>query len=453
MIFRLLIPLFLAFFSLGITSYGQNLVPNGSFEDYRLCPDFIHQIERSTHWYTVNGTPDYFHACASSPLAGVPVNSVGYKLPRTGSAYAHLGVYAPTAEGAFPGYKEFMQTRLRSPLQAGRDYAVSFYVSLSDSSKQGIDGMGLYLSRDSLVTRPPGNDTLLRPQITNLGGKVLRDKTNWTRIAGIYRANGGEQYLTIGNFYPKRELTVDSLGFSLIFGGCSYYIEDVSVLDVCDTFNLTLGPDQTLCLGEQLRLRAGAGFKSYLWQDGSTQQTLVASRPGLYWVEVQTPCGVLRDSILLQPGRASTVFLGRDTLLCQGEELVLRTSSPGAIYEWQDGSTNSFFRVNQPGLYWVQVYNDCGSARDSILISGECPLWIPNVITPNGDSHNEFFEIRNPGTLPWQLDIYNRWGRLLYHSDAYRNTWNAPGLPTGAYYYLLTNQQGASYKGWLQVLR
>lgn len=55
-------------------------------------------------------------------------------------------------------------------------------------------------------------------------------------------------------------------------------------------------------------------------------------------------------------------------------------------------------------------------------------------------------------TTPWLLELYNRWGRLVYRSEAYQNDWGAAVTP-GAYYYLLRPASGAaSYKGWLEVL-
>ncbi len=52
----------------------------------------------------------------------------------------------------------------------------------------------------------------------------------------------------------------------------------------CDTLNL--GSDTLLCEGTLLELDAGAGFVSYHWNNGSTDQYLSVSEPGVYWCDV-----------------------------------------------------------------------------------------------------------------------------------------------------------------------
>jgi hypothetical protein len=64
---------------------------------------------------------------------------------------------------------------------------------------------------------------------------------------------------------------------------------------------LWLGPDQEFFADTSVLLNAGAGHKSYLWQDGSTAPHYLAKPGGTYWVEVKDACGfVQRDSIQLR---------------------------------------------------------------------------------------------------------------------------------------------------------
>ena len=69
---------------------------------------------------------------------------------------------------------------------------------------------------------------------------------------------------------------------------------------------------------------------------------------------------------------------------------------------------------------------------------------IPNVITPNGDGANDFFEIKGLEDVPGKnIYIFNRWGRKVFESPDYQNNWNAPGLEDGVYFYTL----------WIDVLK
>ena len=64
----------------------------------------------------------------------------------------------------------------------------------------------------------------------------------------------------------------------------------------------------------------------------------------------------------------TTVELGNDTTLCEGETLKLDASLPNATYKWQDNSSNAEFMVNQPNVYWVEVTSNGCSDIDSIKV-------------------------------------------------------------------------------------
>ncbi|MDQ3048313.1 MAG: gliding motility-associated C-terminal domain-containing protein [Bacteroidota bacterium] len=73
---------------------------------------------------------------------------------------------------------------------------------------------------------------------------------------------------------------------------------------------------------------------------------------------------------------------------------------------------------------------------------------IPNIFTPNGDNLNDTFFIND---LPpnSKLEIFNRWGNLLYESQDYKNNWTYS--TDGVYYYLLELTDGQLFKGFVQI--
>ena len=73
---------------------------------------------------------------------------------------------------------------------------------------------------------------------------------------------------------------------------------------------------------------------------------------------------------------------------------------------------------------------------------------IPNLITPNRDGKNDYFEILSLPEIH-KLELYNRWGDKVFESSAYKNDWQGDD---GVYYYLLSLEE-KSFKGWLQVLK
>ena len=137
---------------------------------------------------------------------------------------------------------------------------------------------------------------------------------------------------------------------------------------------------------------------------------------------------------------------------------------PGAVLTWDfgDGSPAT------TGLDVTHTYRQAGSFRPRAQLSfnlGRCEqaralppvevqaMLIPNVFTPNGDGQNELFAPRIGGCPP-RLQVFSRWGQLLYENAAYQNTWDAAGVAVGTYYYLLTPPDGATpVKGWVEVVR
>ncbi|MDO1451137.1 PKD domain-containing protein [Rhodocytophaga aerolata] len=123
------------------------------------------------------------------------------------------------------------------------------------------------------------------------------------------------------------------------------------------------------------------------WQFGDTttseasnQSTELApvhhfSKPGIYSVHARvslTDGSVqeLEKKIIVSPAFS----LGNDTLLCNGESLLLDVSSQQGVYRWQDGSAKSTFTVKQSGVYWVDICTNGCSTRYTIEVTYERPL-------------------------------------------------------------------------------
>jgi gliding motility-associated-like protein len=88
----------------------------------------------------------------------------------------------------------------------------------------------------------------------------------------------------------------------------------------------------------------------------------------------------------------------------------------------------------------------CGKeiTSDLIPVYNQCPCQIPNVITMNGDDINDEFLIRNLEDYDSvRLQIFNRWGNLVYDHDNYQNDWKGYDkggveLVEGVYTYIVT---------------
>jgi OmpA-OmpF porin, OOP family len=202
---------------ISFVSNSQNLVLNGGFDSYITCPGFgqwsntyINDWSKPSY-----GSSDYYnYNCPGI----IPAS----QLPRSGDAYAGIICYNFGTE-----YREYITGMFSSPLQAGSTYLVKFYVSLNDGYIQGIREVGAYIS--AAAPGPFSNSLHIPviPQVVNGSGQ-LEDTSAWMEISDIYTATGGENYITIGNFFNDTMTTISQPGSVGSFGAY-YFVDDVSV--------------------------------------------------------------------------------------------------------------------------------------------------------------------------------------------------------------------------------
>ncbi len=64
------------------------------------------------------------------------------------------------------------------------------------------------------------------------------------------------------------------------------------------------------------------------------------------------------------------IWLGNDTSICEGLNLVLAIDSGYASYLWQNGDTNRMILTDTAGIFWVDVTNNEGcTSRDTLVLS------------------------------------------------------------------------------------
>jgi gliding motility-associated-like protein len=216
---------------------------------------------------------------------------------------------------------------------------------------------------------------------------------------------------------------------------------------------VNLGIDTRYCNATNILLNAGTGFISYIWQDNSRDSTFNVVNSGKYWVTIQNLCGFASDTININLDKNSNINLGNDTTLCLGNNLRLNPGPDFTAYTWQDNSTSGFFNVVNQGKYWVTVQNSCGSSSDTINVEIR-ELFIPNLITPNADNHNDSFEITKTNGAEIEVEFFNIWGSSIYKNLNYKNDWGGNNLSDGVYYYIITDQKcNKDYKGWFHLIK
>jgi hypothetical protein len=122
---------------------------------------------------------------------------------------------------------------------------------------------------------------------------------------------------------------------------------------------------QTLCPGAIDTLNVGAGYTSYAWSGAlGTNSTATVTTGGTYTVTVHNGVCVGSATITINQGSGSvapTIAVTGSLHLC-GTDSVVLTSSSATGNQWSNSSTSQSITVNSPGVFYVTVNGQCGSA-------------------------------------------------------------------------------------------
>ncbi len=100
----------------------------------------------------------------------------------------------------------------------------------------------------------------------------------------------------------------------------------------------------------------------------------------------------------------------------------------------------------------------CDTSTSSILVQCKKPL-VYNGFSPNDDGINDTFRIFNIDRYPVNsLQIFNRWGNMIYETSNYQNDWAGKSfddklLPDGTYYYIFEVDGEKPISGYVQINR
>jgi gliding motility-associated-like protein len=385
--------LFLSIVSIGIANtYAQtNLVKNGGFEQNIKCPKNLTDSQTFNSlvgdWKSpTSNSPKYFNSCApiSSGLS-VPDNYAGSQIARSGVAYAGLSVFTnPTTYDASLGkLRQYLQTKLNSPLKAGRSYYFEMFVSKADSSTMGyaVSNIGAYFSSSNL-SRNDSFEFAFTPQIVSTA--FLSDRLNWVKISGTYVASGGEQYLTIGRFGNEDATTVMNInGFAT--RESYYYLDDVALIDSCsgidNVANQILGPDSSFCLYAPFSKSINVTnpqTTNYLWDNGSIFPLRTFTDTGRYWVQLTNGNCQSSDTLFIKSNQKPGLKLGNDTAICFNTPVILKSSEHKNhyAYRWYISafgtnflvSTTPSYSINSPDTIIAIVDDFACSNSDTILV-------------------------------------------------------------------------------------
>lgn len=220
---------------------AQNLIQDSSFEFNRYIPVNFSEIDASYYWDKPSGgTSDLFCKCGKKQkkysLVNVPPNLMGNQIPHSGTCYAGFFAFSHGA------YREYLQTKLKTPLEKNKNYRFKMYVSLADYSRTSVDQLGVCFLSNKVDYQSSNVIEDLNPIYLKISNDDRNDTINWHCLTIVYKAIGGETYILLGSFEVndiKKTNVKAPKGIKTRINQVTerdsyYYIDDVSVIETID---------------------------------------------------------------------------------------------------------------------------------------------------------------------------------------------------------------------------
>jgi len=357
-------------------------------------------------------------------VTGDPAFEWGAKNPYEGDAYAQIFCY-----GGFVGFRgdtvinnarSYLQTRLSIPLKKDAYYKVNFYVSPTYNVKPSDNryyyataNLGAYLSanRPTRFNNPlMDTNTVIRvtPQVQNHPDSILSDTSRWYRVCGTFKAQGGEKWLTLGNFATDSLSNLQLLHSASVTGIVSfasyYFIDQVSVKEVNIINPGRFAKDTIVCAGSSFsfNLNAPPGAAFYQWSTGDSTASITVDSVGTYWLNAEYGCGLETDTFRIIEQEPLRLDLGSDIAFCENVDSVKITAPVGFNqYKWSTGDSLNEIWLKQTGNYTLMAAYLCDTLYDTIhVLVKDKPL--PPVVSDTGYCLNAVVQLQAKGqNLLW----------------------------------------------------
>jgi gliding motility-associated-like protein len=207
-----------------------------------------------------------------------------------------------------------------------------------------------------------------------------------------------------------------------------------------------------------------AAFTSSTLADGDNITCLMTSS-----MACSIPTTATSNTIAMAINALPVVSAGGNKAITIGSGTVLNATATGNITDitWSPGAGLSNSKILNPiaspsttTTYTITVQNADGcTASDTATVTVIYSITVPNAFTPNGDGINDSWNIKYLDTYTnCKVQIFNRWGQLLYSSIGYTIPWDGTykgsAVPNGTYYYIINlDKSSKPLSGFVTVVR
>ena len=344
-----------------------------------------------------------------------------------------------------------------------------------------IDNKGCIISATTNVSQPSNSISIsLNPNIfpTNCNSNTGSATVIATGGIGSYIYNFSN---STGNF------TTTSTTFnSLPFGNTIVYANDLnnclsnSVSVHINSVNaplITIQTNSINCfggLGNAVANSANNNGYVYLWQNSfstsNNSGNLVAGTYSVLITDSISGCKTISNFNIIQSINQFSLDI-KDIIKPDCEQsngsisVLVSGGNVNYLYLWSNGAVQATV-YNLPSSSYIVTVKDEFNCMKTLEVNLNCntSIFIPELVSPNNDGLNDFFEIKGIFNYPNnKLSIFNRWGNIIYEKEKYMNDWNGKSnvndatgegfLPSGTYFVIFEfgDQKTKAYKGFVQL--
>ena len=209
----------------------------------------------------------------------------------------------------------------------------------------------------------------------------------------------------------------------------------------------------SFCPGDSSFLKAvpsvdyGSLWK-YKWWEGTdllkkdSADQIQVKRPGAYRVTYSYGnCSVSANASASLFPLPSSGTNPRDFNFCEEEGSVQIDGGIATRYTWlESGASTRYIDVKKVGNYILKIENEFNCfAYDTVIVYTKCSpkLYVPNAFSPNSDEENEVHSIFAYNISNFELQIFNRWGEVIYQTNDHLKPWDGfyrgELMPSGVY--------------------
>jgi hypothetical protein len=325
---------------------------------------------------------------------------INYQEPKTGDAYLAMFYYNQNGNNYF-------QVRLFDSLKAGKKYYAEYYVSLANTLLKGCNNIAMLFTKQTVYADTTNYTSLLQanPQIVSYANPIVTDTMGWVKISGIFTAQGGEQYLTLGNFKLASQTQFTQIApFGTGYNGAAYYADDVAVYNL-DSFCLKAdaGKDTAITLGDSVFIGSYTnGIDSLKWQIQNTNIPIDSIRPG-FWVHPTVTTSYVLQQVVNGCFSADTVVVNVGTVPLTIMNYELRIMNDKQI-------ENRWVTANEVNVSHFNIQRSI-NAKDFITIGK---------VSANNKNYNEYSFTDNgqqstvDGGLYYRIESIDKDGKKQY---------------------------------------